>query len=376
MAEKTTNAQSTANQTVSQIDQLSKATSYDKSKYKVDQLMYPDDLMGNSNQYGGNYVIFYINVHQDSYLIQSGKEKTVDGRASPRLQGEASGLSAEGVRVAGGVAGGAAGYAASPVSKGVGALGGKLKGPVGTVADVAVGAGLAQVAISAVGGAKKEYKQMESAIALHVPNELSVRYSASWDAESMAGSMALAQGAGSENIGKAAGQIPPGVSETSAMQAAKGYLASQALRVPGAGSLVSKTSGTATNPKKEQLFQEVDFRTFNFNYQFFPRSEKEAANIRRIIKTFKLHMHPEYMKNTGQFLYIYPSEFDIIYYQDGKENMNLHRHTSCVLTDMQVSYTGQGQFNAFKDGMPVQINVNLTFKELALLTKETIDIGY
>lgn len=374
---KLTDAQKAARETQAQIDQLSGGTSFQKGKYEVDNMMYPSDLMGNGNQYGGNYVIFYVNVHEDSYLVQSGKVQTVDGRASPRLQSEASGVSAGGVHAAGIAEGAAASQAAGAGEKVVNALGGNLKGGIpATVANVAAGGLTAEAAIMAVGGAKKEYKQMKSAIALHIPNELSVRYSASWDAESMGATMALAQGAGSENLGKAAGNVPPGVSETSAGQAARGYLAGLALKTPGAGSLLSKTSGRAANPKKEQLFQEVDFRTFNFNYQFFPRSPEEAANIQRIIKTFKLHMHPEYMKNTGQFLYIYPSEFDIVYYQNGKENMNLHRHTSCVLTDMQISYTGQGQFNAFADGMPVQINVNLTFKELALLTKETIDIGY
>jgi hypothetical protein len=42
---------------------------------------------------------------------------------------------------------------------------------------------------------------------------------------------------------------------------------------------------------------------------------------------------------------------------------------------MAVSYA-QGQFNTFKDGMPTQINVTLTFKELALLTKENIMDGF
>lgn len=377
---KLTAAEQAARETQAQINELSRPTTFN-NQYQVDQMMYPADLMGDGNQYGGNYVIFYVNVHEDSYLIKSGQVQTVDGRAAPRLQSAASGVSAAGVRGAAYTEGAAIATGADVAGKAANVAGIDTKNSFGgkavkTVANIAAGGITTEAAIQAVGGAKKEYKQMKSAIALHIPNELSVRYSASWDADSLAGSMALAQGVGSENMGKAAGQMPPGVSDAGAAQVARGYLAGLALKTPGAGQLLSKTSGTAANPKKEQLFQEVDFRTFNFNYQFFPRSKEEAANIQRIIKTFKLHMHPEYMKNTGQFLYIYPSEFDIVYYQNGVENLNLHRHTSCVLTDMQVSYTGQGQFNAFADGMPVQINVNLTFKELALLTKETVDIGY
>jgi hypothetical protein len=86
-------------------------------------------------------------------------------------------------------------------------------------------------------------------------------------------------------------------------------------------------------------------------------------------------MHPEY-KDTNAFLYVYPSEFDIFYYHGSQENLNVHRHTSCVLTEMNVNYTPQGRFNAFDDGTPAQINMVLTFKELAPLTKERIQDGF
>jgi hypothetical protein len=86
-------------------------------------------------------------------------------------------------------------------------------------------------------------------------------------------------------------------------------------------------------------------------------------------------MHPEY-KDANRFLYVYPSEFDIRYYNNGVENLNIHRHTSCVLTDMNVMYTPQGVYTAFEGGAPSQINVTLTFRELAQLSKETIEDGY
>jgi hypothetical protein len=137
---------------------------------------------------------------------------------------------------------------------------------------------------------------------------------------------------------------------------------------------MSAATGLAANPKKEQVFKGVDFRTFSFDYQFFPRSEPEAANVLNIIKQFKYHMHPEF-KDANNFLYIYPSEFDISYYQNGEENMNIHRHTSCVLQEMTVNYTPNGAFTTFPNGMPTQINVTLGFRELALLTKDKVEDG-
>ena len=90
--------------------------------------------------------------------------------------------------------------------------------------------------------------------------------------------------------------------------------------------------------------------------------------------TFKYHMHPEYKDTTG-FLFLYPSEFDIVYYHGAEENLNIHRHTSCVLTDLTVNYSPNGVFNTFSDGMPTEIAVQMNFKELTILTKELIQDG-
>jgi hypothetical protein len=148
-----------------------------------------------------------------------------------------------------------------------------------------------------------------------------------------------------------------------------------ALNLPGAGNIAQAATGLAPNPKKEQLFKGVDFRVFSFDYTFAPRNAQEANNVDKIIKMFKLHMHPEFKDDNG-FIFLYPSEFEIVYYQGNSENLNLPRHTSAVLVDLSVNYTPQGMFNTFNDGKSTIINMNLTFKELAILTKAEILDGF
>ncbi len=67
-----------------QIEKADQASKLDRSfksdKYKIEQHMYPFDLMGEgsnytANQYGGNYVIFYINVAVDSKLLDKSRGK-------------------------------------------------------------------------------------------------------------------------------------------------------------------------------------------------------------------------------------------------------------------------------------------------------------
>ena len=373
--------------------ELGSPTWFQSDSYTIKNLMYPDDLMSSvNNQYGGNYVIFYINVHEDSYLFkgsEAAKNRTVTD-IPPNMRGEVSGkFSSADVVVAGGIAGAARGGASAAratigasgtdvIKKITGIDSAKIFG-LETAANFGTGALVTGAAITALGGVANKYKRMESAIALHVPTDLSISYSANWSPTDMAG-MAAAATVG-DSIGNAIEQltksgITQSVGELSnAGGAGINYLVSRGLQTQGIGEFVGKVSGTAANPKKEQLFRNVDFRTFSFNYQFFPRSKEEAQKVQAIIKTFKLHMHPEF-KDASHFLYTYPSEFDIYYYQNGQENMNIHRHTSCVLTDMNISYTPQGILSTFEDGMPTQINVQLQFKELALLTKEAIADGY
>ena len=130
------------------------------------------------------------------------------------------------------------------------------------------------------------------------------------------------------------------------------------------------SSRTKTNPFREVLFESVDYRTFNFRYKFFPKNKSESQKVFNIIETLKIHMHPEL--TAGKLFYIYPSEFDIQYYFKDKKNNYINKFAKCALTDMSVDYGGD-QFATFEDGSPVEVGINLTFKELEQMTSEGIE---
>jgi hypothetical protein len=356
-----------------------KATAFENDKYNVTGLSYPEDLIGNKS-YGANKVIFYINVNTDSRVLKQGSNVGVVAGPVQRDRGDlvaqkfdavdaAVGASAAGL-LAGGAAGAVAGFRGAANGR-AGVTAAIIKGGAG--AAIGAAPGLASAAAIAANkevppGETKEptfsrpQKRLKAAIALYVPNELNIRYSASWSEEDTAEFQAFARGAQEE--GRALG----GSFRSGIVKEALGALALN--KGPGGASL-GIGSGLAANPKKEQAFKNVDFRTFTFDYRFAPKSQTEAQNVLNIIRALKYHMHPELSKNG--FLYIYPSEFDIVYYKGGAENLNIHRHTSCVLTEMNVNYTPNGVFSTFPNGMPTQINVTMTFKELMLLSKELIE---
>ena len=342
------------------------------SQYDLQGMSYPENLM-TSQEYGNNRVVFYINVSVDSRVLKSGGDNAQIVEGVQR--NERGALVGQNITSRQAVAAGAVGGAAG------GALIGMLGGSAG-------GGGLAGAAIGTVGAGAIAYtannnevppedeedvtftrpqKRLKTAIALYIPNQLSARYSASWGEEDTAAFSALSKGA--EEIGRALDK-DGSIKRTGGLVGS--VLTAAALGAAPFGKEMGIATGLAANPKKEQAFKNVDFRTFSFDYQFAPKSATEAENVLNIIRSFKYHMHPEFKDTTG-FLYIYPSEFDIVYYKGTQENLNIHRHTSCVLTEMNVNYTPNGIFSTFANGMPTQINITLTFKELMLLSKELIE---
>jgi hypothetical protein len=354
-------------------------TRYQQDKYKIRGYTYPEDLM--SDTYGGNYAIFYINVNVDSKLLKEngGTAEITDDKSYTRERGPlvAQNLGGVGITAAGvgqNVGRGAVAGALANKASGKSFLSGAIKGTAVAGAPGAIGLG---AAAAIAGSTNRSQKRLETSIALHIPNQLQIRYGTQWSEEdtSTALMLPLLGEAALKALGNAAtgnwGGDSPNARSIGEGAAAYGLAGG----VPGTNTgVVSAATGLAFNPRKEQVFKGVDFRTFQFDYQFFPRSSTEARNVLDIIRMFKLHMHPEF-KDTNKFLYIYPSEFDISYYTNGVENTAIHKHTSCVLTEMSVNYTPNGQFTSFPDGTPTQINLQLTFRELAQLDKPMIQRG-
>jgi len=138
-----------------------------------------------------------------------------------------------------------------------------------------------------------------------------------------------------------------------------------------------KAGGSAINPQMEVFFKDIDFRTFQFDFLFTPRSASEAETVRAIIQAFKFHAAPELDKNNsaGGRYYIVPSVFEIQMYKDGQKNENVGKYGVCACETVNVDYAPQG-WVTHEDGMPVQTRLTLQFKEMEIMTKERIAQGY
>ena len=139
-------------------------------------------------------------------------------------------------------------------------------------------------------------------------------------------------------------------------------------------------TGVVTNPMLELLYASPSFRSFQFDFFFYPRDEREALEVQKIIERLKFHQAPEISGSFGKGFLIPPSEFDIRFYYNGAQNPNIPQISTCVLEDININYAPNG-FSAYevpnenipslgRTGMPVSIQLTLQFKEVTYLTKE------
>lgn len=140
--------------------------------------------------------------------------------------------------------------------------------------------------------------------------------------------------------------------------------------VGGAGTAVQgflSAQNVAINSHLAVLFDGVGFRTFSFNYRFVPRNPDESVELRKMIHAFKKAMYPS-LPADNKFLFTYPDEFNIEFADAIKPQMFKFKRS--VLKDFAVSYNGDGVPRFFDDGTPTVVDIQMTFQEVEIITKE------
>lgn len=136
--------------------------------------------------------------------------------------------------------------------------------------------------------------------------------------------------------------------------------------------------GRAVNPHAAMLFDSVDFRSFEFTFEMYARTEAESQSIRDIIKVFKYGMHPDDTVSGGSYFWQFPNVFDIYLKTSANPSSDyMFNIQTSALTEMSVDYGGSQATSFFKKtGAPVEIQMKLSFTEQSLLTKKRIKEGY
>ena len=185
---------------------------------------------------------------------------------------------------------------------------------------------------------------------------------------------------GKNIIGGLVGDVKDGVGT---MAAVTNYLdkrfASQMVGILGGNvtpsQLLARGNGEIFNPNMELLFGGPTLRNFRFQFKLTPRNAKEAEQIKLIIRAFKRNMAAQAeggVSLNGNFFLKTPNVFKLRYRSGNNNHPFLNKFKQCFLSDMSVSYTGEGIYSTYDDGTPVSMLLDLSFKE----TQPIYDIDY
>ena len=224
-------------------------------------------------------------------------------------------------------------------------------------------------------------------IELPIPQDLTDSNSVTWGEDRVnaleLAALNVAQGAMAGNIGEGAVEaaqlavtalntgvnIPTLSGDT--QDAVRAALSGAAIGALGsnvsAKSVIARSTGQILNNNLELLFQGVNLRSFPYSITFSPRDPNESRMVKDIIRSLKMAMAPKAgeMESSAQGIFLKsPDVFQLKYLRDGHDHPFLNSFKLCALTGMTVNYTNAGTYTSYEDGTPVNIRMNLTFKEL------------
>jgi hypothetical protein len=182
-----------------------------------------------------------------------------------------------------------------------------------------------------------------------------------------------------EALGTLGGTAAAGLGNAGIAGRANQYLAAKAAAgvISGIGfqinpeSYLTRRTGTVPNPNLELLFNGPKLKAFGLAFKLTPRSEKEAHQIRNIIKFFKKGMSPIRGNNQDNSFFLgTPNVFKIQFKpsDSSSELLSLPQFKTCALVRCEVNYTPDGIYAAYQDSkvtsQPVSITLQLGFSEL------------
>jgi hypothetical protein len=355
--------------------------------YDYNTFRYPLDI-GNYDK--GHYMVIHINQQKKTqFRAQTTTDKPtaiqelLDLQAKRGKVGFGSSLGAA-VNTAGDVINTSTPVLASSVSGVLNYVGAPGAATTAGASISGIGAGIGDIASSFNSdGFLRTIERTTDSVVLYMPDTLNFTYSQVYDD--------LKVGAGLVSGGLAAGISVFDQIKKSGMGASATTLSPfvlSAIEAVTRGKLgdlgragVFAINQMVRNPMLELIYSQPQLRTFQFDFKFYPRDEREALEVQNIIERLRFHQAPEIKSGTTGYFLIPPSEFDIKFYYNGSINPNIDKLSTCVLEQIIINYAPQG-FTAYESanelkpglgrtGMPVAIEMQLVFKETQIMTKDS-----
>jgi len=229
-------------------------------------------------------------------------------------------------------------------------------------------------------------KRLKSSIAMYMPATVSTQSSSKYGemeigAMAAAGISALKSYNNGNGFFDTGGKVVDSVKASAAENLPEMGKAAADIAAKGTKAAFDIGRGKVTNNRMEMLFEGVDRRNFSFSFKMMPKSNKEAKDVKQIVDMFRFYMAPSFDTTSigTSRTFIVPATFDIQYMHLGNENKYLTKISTCVLTSCNVTYGGE-RVQFFRPdeigSAPVETGIELSFRELEVITRERIVEGF
>lgn len=223
-------------------------------------------------------------------------------------------------------------------------------------------------------------------VTLYMPSGVSVNDNLAYDnADTGIGGMAVNAAGSSANTGEFIDKVKANAKPLAQNAVSQGLAnLSQEKGLAGAAQQAQINLGVVANPHTQMLFKSPSLRQFSYSFKMIPRSQAEAREIIKIVQFFRIAAYPEVGSAGGETsgegtlemaTFKFPDIFEITYLNRGVENENMIAVMNSYLTSVTVTYnTNTPTFH--KDGMPAEVDLQLTFQESKALNRALIKKGY
>ena len=164
----------------------------------------------------------------------------------------------------------------------------------------------------------------------------------------------------------------------------------------GNSEILRRNLGSSLNKRSEMVINKPANRTFSLRFQLVPSNEQESTIIQRIIKVFKIAMHPptnsdirhqsaDSLKTAGGIYFINPAKVKIDFLFNRPEedltensiNRKIFSTNFCFIQSLDVNYHEAGAPAYFDDGQPGNMSFSITLQEIRPNSREMInDLEY
>lgn len=141
-----------------------------------------------------------------------------------------------------------------------------------------------------------------------------------------------------------------------------------------------EASRISMNPNLRTLFDNVPMRGFSFPFRMIAKSEKEAQEIRNIVKFFRGELYPEAVNagkdNNIPFAYKFPNVFDI-QLKDSTGKNPAFKIQRCYLTGVNTTFnqTATGMYKGKDGNYFIEVDMSLEFIEIVTMDKAKVEKG-